>query len=452
MSSTVAAISTPLGNGGIGVIRISGDNAVMVADAVFKSVSGKKISGLKGYTALFGAVQIGGEQIDEAVALFYKGPKSYTGEDVVEISVHGGTYVLKKVLRAILNAGAEPAGPGEFTKRAFLNGKMDLTKAESVMNVISATGEAELKIASGALKGNISKAIDDITANLLKAAASISAFSDYPDEDMPELKPEAFGTMLAECRLQLNKMLESFDAGRILREGIETVIVGKPNVGKSTLMNLLSGHNRSIVTSVAGTTRDVIEDTVYVGEVRLNLADTAGIHKTDDEVENAGVNLARQRLNSAQLVLAVLDSSNELDSDDINLINSLKGKNAVIIYNKSDISNGKVKMPDTNIPTVTVSAKNGTGVEELTAVIEEITRVKNLDYNSAVLANERQRALAEVALSAVNAAIDALSGGQTVDAVGVCIDDALAALFTITGKRVTNEVADEVFRRFCVGK
>ena len=449
---TIAAISTPLGEGGIGIIRISGPDAISIAEKIFCAKSGKKIGEQKGYTALFGNAVDGDENIDTAVCLIFRAPHSFTGEDTVEISVHSGRFVIKRVLRAAISAGADSAAPGEFTKRAFLNGKLDLTQAEGIMSLIAAEGEGQFRLASGAVSGKISKEIAATEEKLVSAAASIAYFADEPDEILPELNTENFGAMLLSCEQGLKDMLSSYDAGKVIREGIDTAIVGKPNVGKSTLMNLLVGSTRSIVTDVAGTTRDIIEDTVRVGEITLRLSDTAGIHKTDDIVETVGVNLAKSKIDEAELILAVFDSTAPLDNDDKRLIEQIKDKKTIVIINKSDIG-GSLNAEDFGgLPTVTVSAKTGVGKAELTAAIEKLTNVCFLNPDSAVLGSERQRDCAVRALSAVTAARDALIMGETIDAVGVCVDDALAALFELTGKRATNVVTDEVFKKFCVGK
>ncbi len=449
---TIAAIATPLGEGSLGVIRISGDKAIEIADKVFCAFSGKALSSLSGYSAAYGQIKDNNNIIDDGVALVFKAPKSYTGEDVVEISLHGGRIILKEALRLILQNGAYMAAAGEFTKRAFLNGKLDLTKAESVMGLISANSQAELRLSRAAHIGKVSEKIDNIEADLVSADASIAAYSDYPDEDIEGLDYENFLKMLNNAKAEIEKMLSTYDAGRILREGIETVIVGKPNVGKSTLMNMLSGAERSIVTEVAGTTRDIIEDTVTVGDITLRLADTAGIHETDDTVESIGVNRAIDRIDKAELVLAVFDSTTPLDDDDLKLLETVKNKNTVVVVNKTDLGFNIDMSVFCGMRAVTVSAKNNTGYEELAKEIAEISGTANLNPDTAVLISERQRACTERALDAVNEAINALIGGQTMDAVGVCVDDALAALFELTGKRVTNEVTDEIFRKFCVGK
>ena len=449
---TIAAIATPTGEGALGVIRISGEDALGVADKVFFAFSGKKLSALEGYRAAYGEIKDGETVLDDAVALVYRAPHSYTGEDTVEITVHGGSLMLKSVMRLILSNGAFLASAGEFTKRAFLNGKTDLTKAESIMGLISATSEAELKLSRKAHNGRISKKIAEIEAELISADASIAAYSDYPDEDIEGLDYDNFSRMLNNAVEALGEMLSTFDAGKILREGIDTAIVGKPNVGKSTLMNMLSGTERSIVTEVAGTTRDVIEDTVTVGGITLNLADTAGIHQTDDTVESIGVERAKKRIETAQLILAVFDCTKPLDSDDMALIGSINPNNTIVIINKTDLENKIDSSAFKGFRVVETSAKDGGGYENLANEIAEISGTANLREDSTVLITERQRACAQRAFDGVTEALNALQMGATMDAVGVCVDDALAALLELTGKRVTNEVTDEIFRRFCVGK
>ena len=449
---TIAAIATPLGESSIGVIRISGESALSIADKVFFTFSGEKLSDLAGYRGAYGEIKEGDRVLDDGVALVFRAPKSYTGEDVVEISVHGGRILLREVLRLILKNGAFSAVAGEFTKRAFLNGKTDLTRAESIMGLISAKSEAQLRLSRAAHIGQVGEKIREIEGDLVALDASIAAFSDYPDEDIEGLDYDNFLKMLKNAQSALNKMLSTYDAGRILREGIDTAIVGKPNVGKSTIMNMLSGAERSIVTEVAGTTRDVIEETVTVGDIVLRLADTAGIHDTDDTVESIGVDRAKERLNTAGLILAVFDCTKPLDSDDFALIDSIKHKNVIVIINKTDLSSRLDKSAFEGFKIVETSAKKGDGYESLCNAISEVCGTADLDPDSAVLLNERQRDCAVRALDGVNEAINALKGGRTMDAVGVCVDDALAALFELTGKRVTNEVTDEIFRRFCVGK
>ncbi len=452
MPSTIAAVSTPSGLGGIGVIRISGENAIPVADSVFRSVSGKKIAEIKGYTALYGEFFDAQGKIDSGVALLFRAPKSYTGENVVELSCHGGSYIAKRLLRACFNAGATPADAGEFTKRAFLNKKLDLIEAESVMELISASGDSQLRLLNAAHTGKTSAKINAAKATLLNVAAAIAVNADYPDEDIPELEQTALESSLRDISDALGNAICEYNSGKILREGVNTVIIGRPNVGKSTLMNLLSGTNRSIVTDVAGTTRDVIEDTVRVGDLTLHIADTAGLHQTADTVESVGISLAKERMAAAQLILAVFDCSDNLTDDDLDILNEIKGRNCLVVLNKCDKGSTLSPADFEGFNVVSVSAKLGEGLKSLEEKICDICLEKKLDANAAVLISERQRDCAARAKESVDEAVSALCFGLTADAVGVCIDDAISALLELTGERVTNEVTDEIFRHFCVGK
>lgn len=452
MSKTIAAVSTPAGLGGIGVIRISGDDATTVADKVFKGISNKKIADIKGYTALYGDFYDTDGKIDSGVALLFRAPKSYTGENVVEFSCHGGSHIAKRLLRACFAAGAAPADAGEFTKRAFLNKKMDLIEAESVMELISASGDTQLRLASSAHMGKTTAKINDIKSQLLTVAAAVSVSADYPDEDIPVLEENSLKSSLSGVSEILKQTIEDYNVGKILRDGVNTAIVGKPNVGKSTLMNLLSGVERSIVTDVAGTTRDVIEDTVVLGELTLKLADTAGIHKTDDTVETVGVSLAKRKMEEAQLILAVFDSSEPLSEDDREILESVKDRNCIVVLNKCDKGGMTDETFFDGFSVVSISAKLGQGVKELEDKINEICLARKLDPTAAVLISERQRDCALRAKNSIDEALNALELGFTTDAVGVCIDDAISALLELTGERVTNEVTNEIFKRFCVGK
>lgn len=452
--STIAAISTGQAAGGIGVVRISGENALSVADRIFKTVSGIKLEKLSGYKAAFGKVFFEEKCVDEAVALVFKAPKSYTGEDVVEISCHGGLLVTKQVLRAALANGAIPAEAGEFTKRAFLNGKMDLTRAESVMNIISAKSEQAKSAALNTLDGALYKKISEISLSLKKIAAQMAAWVDYPDEEIDDLSDEKLKTTLLTAKAELEKLIKSFDVGQIIIEGVETAIVGKPNVGKSTLMNLLSGCEKSIVTSVAGTTRDIVEETVTLGNNVLRLADTAGLHDTEDTVEKIGVDRTRQKLDRASLVLAVFDSSTEVDDEDMEIIKMCNGKNAVAIINKTDLNTKfnaeKINKNFENV--VYLSAKDRNGIQELEKAIEKVLGTADFDTSAATLMNERQLACCKAALQSIDEAISALEIGMTRDALNVNIDVAVESLDTLTGEKATESVVNEIFSQFCVGK
>ena len=452
---TIAAVSTPQAPGGIGIVRISGSDARQVADLVFRSKSGKRIAELKGYRALFGAVYTGnGEKLDDVVALFFASPRSYTGEDVVELSCHGGLYVTKRLLQEVLAAGAVPAGPGEFTRRAFLNGKMDLTQAESVMQLIGASGEQAARAAEAASSGVLSRKIGRVRQALLGLSAHLAAWADFPEEEVPEVEEGELTGGLHKAEEELSDLLAGFDTGRAYREGLKTVIAGRPNAGKSTLMNLLSGCERSIVSEYAGTTRDVVEDTVLLGGVPLRLADTAGIRETEDPVESIGVAAAKERLKTAQLVLAVFDSSQELSSEDRELMDSLKGIPAVAVVNKTDLP---AKLEDSVIRNnfrhvAYLSASSGEGLESLKKEVSEILDIEHFDPADGVLSTERQRQDANRALKAVKEALEALKLGLTYDAVTVCVEDAISALSSLIGERVSDEIIDQVFEEFCVGK
>lgn len=453
--STIAAISTPLSASGLGVVRISGEDAVAVGEKIFRPFKGgRELKTLGGYSCAYGRVFDAEGDIDEAVATVFIAPRSYTGENTVEFSCHGSPALLKRVLRAALAAGAALAGPGEFTKRAFLNGKLTLTQAEAVMDLISAksagAGKAALAMRDGALYKKIKKITEELTA----LESHFAAWSDYPEEDVPELSNEHMESVLKEAQAVLKRLIDTYDAGKVIREGAVTVIAGKPNVGKSTLMNLLSGRDRSIVTEVAGTTRDVVEESVLVGDIPIRLLDTAGIHETEDRVEKIGVDMANTEIDRCDVVIAVFDSSAPLDSDDMNLIEKLRGKPAVAVINKSDletradidvIKNGFER-------SVVISAASGNGEEEFRKALSEVLKTADLDPAEPVMANERQLDCVCRAKRAVDEAISAVEFGMTLDAVGICVETALDCLYELTGEKASDAVIEQVFSRFCVGK
>ena len=452
--STIAAISTGRAPGGIGVVRISGEDAIKIGDKIFSSFNDKKLCEIDGYSALYGKAHDKDSDIDTVVALLFRAPKSYTGEDVVEISCHGGLFVTDKVLKAAFEAGAIPAEAGEFTKRAFLNGKMDLTSAESVMNVISAQGEQAEKIALGVLEGRLFKEIKSITDKLVYDLALLSAWVDYPYEEIEDLSANNLTEHIEHSIKSLEKLIKDFGTGQIIMEGVDTAIVGCPNVGKSTLMNLLSGTEKSIVTEIAGTTRDIVEDTVNVGGITLRLADTAGVRETDDLVESIGVDRAVKRLEKAELVLAVFDASRELNDSDRRLIDLCKGKKAIGIVNKTDLDenylNGEIE--NNFSQTVFISAKKGIGKDDLASAVEEILGTADFDTSAVAVVNERQCECCKKALEALYDAENALNLGLTMDAVTVCLDSVIENLMVLTGEKATELVVNEIFAQFCVGK
>ena len=453
--STIAAVSTPDATGGIAVIRISGDDAIKIAGKVFVPAGKKIVSDMKGYTCCYGTAYDDGERIDDCILTVFRRPHSYTGEDVAEISCHGGIYVTRRILRTILKNGADNAQAGEFTKRAYLNGKIDLTQAEAVMDIISAKGERELRMAENLREGMAFRKAEKCSDKLLKILGDLSAWADYPEEDIPEVRPENLRRELMEVRQEMFSLVENYDSGRIIREGVSTAIIGRPNVGKSTIFNCLSGCERSIVTDIAGTTRDVVEESVKIGDLVLRLSDTAGIRKTNDVIEEIGVNIAEKLLYSSELVIAVFDGSSSLTQDDTDLLRKTDSKKTVAVINKSDMGI-LPEVPEEivkHIPHIVyLSAKENSGFDMLRQAVEEIFRINESTFSAPSVANERQKKCIDSALICIESAVSALENGEFLDAVNVLIDEAEQYLLSLTGKKVTDAVVDEVFSRFCVGK
>lgn len=452
--STIAAVSTPNAVGGIAVIRISGDKAIDIASKVFTPAGGRSVHDMEGYTCAYGIAHDNGERIDDCILTVFRAPHSYTGEDTAEISCHGGLYVSKRILRAILRNGAENAEGGEFTKRAYLNGKLDLTQAEAVMDIISAKGETELKMAEALREGAAFRKARKCSDKLMKILGDLAAWADYPEEDIPEVEPQALMSELSEVREELSTLVENYDSGRILREGIATAIIGRPNVGKSTLFNCLSGCERSIVTDIAGTTRDIVEESVRLGDLTLRLSDTAGIHDTDDVIEGIGVDMAEKMIDSSELVIAVFDGSCPLTADDLKLIDKTKNKKCIAAVNKNDVSQqlDVKELSKYFIHIVYLSAKESTGVDVLEKEINELFSINEHTFDNVSAANERQKKCIDSALASIDEAMSALQCGEMLDAVNVIIDEAEQSILSLTGEKITDAVVDEVFSRFCVGK
>jgi len=454
---TIAAVSTPYGRGGIAVIRVSGREAVPVVERCFfpqhKNVA---LKDMEGYRALYGVIKDKGEKIDDAVALFFRAPHSYTGEDTVELSVHGGIYLAQRVLTLLYRCGASPAEPGEFTKRAFLSGKMSLDQAEAVMDLITAQSEQAVKMAVGASEGSLAKRIRQVSQSLVTLSGYLGAWFDFPEEDIEQLDSERLLVTITNALDNMNSLIDGYEKGRIIKEGISAVIVGRPNVGKSTLMNSLVGEERSIVTDVPGTTRDVVEETVIIGGYVLRLADTAGIRSTEDQVERIGVALAHKRIESAQLILAVFDNSSPLMEDDLLLLEKIKGTPSIGVINKTDLPTAwgdeDERIKDTCRQVVYVSAKAGGGEKAIEQAIRNVLELNEFDASAPILANERQLYCVIGAKAHLEEARDAFQQGMTLDAVSVLIEDSLDSLLQITGERATDLTVNNIFENFCVGK
>ena len=432
LNRTICALATPPGEGGIAVVRLSGPAAYPVAERVFQPANpAKKVAEAKGYTALFGHYLLDGQRMDEVVALFYRAPHSYTGEDVVELSCHGGRAMADGLVQACLKAGAAPAGPGEFTRRALENGRMSLTQAEAVMEIIGAAGRQGAALAAAQLGGALAGRIGAIQADLTELASHLAAWVDFPEEDVPELEPDRLDATLAGAEERLQQLIDGYGAGAVLRHGVDTAIIGRPNVGKSTLLNLLAGFERAIVTPVAGTTRDLVEQAVMLGQTPLNLWDTAGLRETDDLVEAEGIRRSNQKFEEAGLILAVL--------------------------NKEDLTSHPGVFDQTLLEgcfdrVVTLSATEPAARDTLAQAVDSLMGTAGLDPNAGALCSQRQLAAAVAARDALAGARQARADGFDLDAVGVCLDDALEALCRLAGEDASEAVIDQVFSRFCVGK
>ena len=451
--TTIAAIATSPGEGGIGIIRISGIDACCIADKIFQARGGKFAESTP-YLMRFGHVVRGDKTIvDEGLAVFMKAPHSYTGEDVVEIQIHGSMEALRQTLALVLENGAVPAARGEFTKRAFLNGRLDLTQAEAVMDIISADGRQGAALANASLNGVLARKIAAQKDALTALQAHLAAWVDFPEEDVPELSQSHLCEVLGGVEQELDALIQSYDAGAVLREGVDCAIVGKPNAGKSTLLNLLAGFDRAIVTPVAGTTRDVVEQAVQLGDVRLNLFDTAGLRQTEDEIEAEGIRRSWKKLDEAGIILAVFDGSERPTREDLELAQRCGGRPAIALVNKED----KPTRFDAELiapyfaMVLPVCCQEEGARKVIAAAVARLLGTNQIDPHAASLSGQRQLSAATRARDAVAGALDAAQG-LGLDAVSVCVDDALDALCELTGENASEAVINEVFERFCVGK
>lgn len=456
-TDTIAAIATAMSNSGIGIVRISGDEALEVADRIFRPKKGsRKVSDMETHTIHYGYVVDGEEVVDEVMLLIMKAPRSYTCEDTIEIDCHGGVLVMKKILETVLKYGARPAEPGEFTKRAFLNGRIDLSQAESVIDVINAQNELALKSSVSQLQGAVLEKIKDIRAVVLHEIAFIESALDDPEHVSLDGYPEQLHGIMSDAHAKVKKLLDSSDNGKMLKEGINTAIVGKPNAGKSSLLNILVGEERAIVTEIAGTTRDILQEQIQIGGIGLNVIDTAGIRDTEDIVEKIGVNKSREYIEKADLIIYVVDSSTKLDENDQEIIEAIQDKKAIVLLNKSDLdtkTDATVLEKRLNKPILSISAKNNTGIHELEKLIEEMFFSGKLSFNDEVyITNIRQKnALAE-AESSLKMVLQSIDDGMPEDFFTIDMMNAYEVLGTIIGESVGEDLVNEIFSKFCMGK
>ena len=453
LEDTIAAISTAQGEGAIGIVRISGKEAVKIADLVFKSKKGKSPSGFRSFATHYGYVYNKAVVVDEALLTLMRSPKSYTKEDMVEINCHGGIITLRNTLELVLDSGARLAEPGEFTKRAFLNGRLDLAQAEAVLDIVRSKTEASLRMALGQLSGRLSSRLNDIKERLLAALASIEASIDFPEEDIEIISESDTKGRLKIVKDNLAKLLESAQGGIILREGLTSVICGKPNVGKSSLLNALLQRDRAIVTHVPGTTRDAIEDLANINGIPFKLVDTAGIAPTEDLVEREGILKSRERIEQADLILMVLDASAEMTDEDRILLSDTKGKPRILVINKADLPRKiDLRTLEGNV-LVSVSAKEADGIDALKKAMERaVWSGRAAAPESGSITNLRQEQALKNASDAVDRAGEAVEKGFSPELIAIELREALDSIGEITGEIVTDDILERVFSQFCIGK
>ena len=456
-TDTIAAAATAMGSAGIGIIRISGTDAFAVLEKVFRPKNEKKVmSEQPGYTVHYGMAVDGEQVLDEVLVMLMRGPHSYTAEDTAEIDCHGGRLVMQKILEAVLKNGARAAEPGEFTKRAFLNGRMDLSQAEAVMDLIQSKNEMALKSSLAQLKGNVRQEIEKLRAQILYEMAFVEAALDDPEHISLDGYSEELLEKMRGIAAEVERLLKSSESGRMLKEGIKTVILGKPNAGKSSLLNVLLGEERAIVTEIAGTTRDVLEEQLQLGEVSLQLLDTAGIRSTEDVVEQIGVERARKQAEDADLILYVADSSRVLDESDEEILKLLEGKKALVLLNKSDLDpviTPQIMRERTGHPVLVISAKEGAGIQELEEKIRSLFFRGEVDFNDEVLiTNLRQKQALMDAFKSLSMVIESIENGMPEDFFTIYLKDAYTSLGFIIGEEIGDDLANEIFGKFCMGK
>lgn len=457
IDDTIAAIATAPGEGGIGIIRISGEKSLQVANDIFKSVSGKKIEEYNTRTLVYGHIADGDKIIDEVLVAYMKGPNSYTTEDVIEINCHGGFISVKKILELVLSKDVRLAEQGEFTKRAFLNGRIDLAQAEAIIDVINAKTDMAHTVAQSQLEGSLSKKIKELRYNITEMLAQITVSIDFPDEDVEHITYNTLKEKSLELQKEINRLYDTAESGKILRDGLKTVIVGKPNVGKSSLLNAVLGENRAIVTDIPGTTRDVIEEFVNIKGIPLKIVDTAGIRETEDVVEKIGVEKSKEFFNTADLSIIVLDSSRELESEDIEILESVQPNKTIVLLNKTDLNQvidiEKVKeyIDEKNI--INISALQNEGIEKIHDKIEDMVFSGTIRNSSdLVVTNSRHKDALYKAKQSIADAIMAIDSYMPLDFIEVDFKNIWDYLGYINGDTVTEDLLDTIFSNFCIGK
>ena len=463
---TIAAISTGMTNSGIGIVRISGEEAFAVIDRIYKGK--EKLSEADSHTIHYGYICQGTDTIDEVLVSVMRAPRTFTGEDTVEINCHGGTYVVQRVLETVLENGARTAEPGEFTKRAFLNGKMDLSQAEAVIDIIYSKNEYALKSSLGQLKGSVKRKIEEMRKEILYHTAFIETALDDPEHISVDGYGETLKKVSEEIKIELEKLIDSSDNGRILTEGIQTVIVGKPNAGKSSLLNVLSGRERAIVTDIEGTTRDILEEQIQIQGLNLNIIDTAGIRDTEDIIEKIGVDKAKEYAKDADLVIYVVDASRGLDENDEKIFHLVYNKKTIILLNKSDLSTVvtkediKQKIAEINqtalveaedIPMIDISAKEEKGIREFEEILKKMFLKGSLSFNEEIyITNVRQKEALKNALESMKRVIASIDNDMPEDFYTIDLMDAYDSLGSITGETIGEDLVNEIFSKFCMGK
>lgn len=459
---TIAAISTAMAESGIGIVRMSGEEAFAIADKIYKNKKGKRLSDQKTHTIHYGFIEEEGKVIDEVLVMLMRGPHTFTGEDTVEIDCHGGVYVVKKILEACIRNGARPAQPGEFTKRAFLNGKMDLSQAEAVIDVIQSQNDYALKSSLKQLRGSVKEKISDLRNKIIYNTAFIESALDDPEH----ISIDGYGNVLKketkEIIEEIETLLKTADDGRIIREGINTVILGKPNAGKSSLLNVLLGEERAIVTEIAGTTRDILQETINLQGISLNIIDTAGIRNTDDKVEKIGVDKAKDYAKEADLIIYVVDSSNDLDENDYEIMKFIQGKKSILLLNKSDLERKVTKEEIKkickeynieNIPVIEISAKEEKGIDRLEEIVKEMFYHGEISFNNEIyITNIRHKTALERAKDSLMKVIESIENDMPEDFYSIDLMDAYETLGSITGEMVGEDLVNEIFSKFCMGK